>query len=85
MRRESKEADISTAAKSDSHRFVSTKNQYRQVGVKGTTRRDARFGIRRGRKDGKGKGEQSLESAATLTLGSMLFARFSTNYTDKFI
>ena len=34
----------------------------------GTAIRDARFGIRRGRKDAKG--QQSLESAATLTLGS---------------
>ena len=35
---------------------------------KGTAIRDARFGIRRGRKDAKG--QQSLASAATLTLGS---------------
>ena len=38
------------------------------LAAKGTARRDARFGIRRGRKEAKG--QQSLESAATLTLGS---------------
>ena len=46
-----------------------------------TARRDARFGIRRGGKDAKG--QQSLESAATLTLGSMFLARFSTNLHRK--
>ena len=47
----------------------------------GTARRDARFGIRRGRKEAKG--QQSLESAATVTLGSMFWARFSTNLQRK--
>ena len=46
-----------------------------------TARRDARFGIRRGRKDAKG--QQSLESAATLTLGSMFLARSSTKLQRK--
>ena len=39
-----------------------------KLASEGTARRDARFGIRWGRKDAKG--QQSLESAATLTLGS---------------
>ena len=39
-----------------------------KLASEGTARRDARFGIRRGRK--AAKGQQSLESAATLTLGS---------------
>ena len=52
-----------------------------KVASKGTARRDARFGIRRGRKDAKG--QQSLESAATLPLGSMLLARFSNNLQRK--
>ena len=37
---------------------------------KGTARMDARFGIRRGRKEAKEQEQQSLESAATLTWGS---------------
>ena len=47
-----------------------------KLASEGTAIRDARFGIRPGRKDAKG--QQSLESAATLTLGSMFLARFST-------
>ena len=47
----------------------------------GTARRDGRFGIRRGRKDAKG--QQTLESAATLTLGSMFLARCSTSLQRK--
>ena len=39
-----------------------------KLASEGTAIRDARFGIRRERKDAKG--QQSLESAATLTLGS---------------
>ena len=39
-----------------------------KLASKETARRDARFGIRRGQKDAKG--QQSLESGATLTLGS---------------
>ena len=50
-----------------------------KLATEGTAGRDAWFGIRRGRKDAKG--QQSLESAATLTLGSMFLARFSTNLT----
>ena len=47
----------------------------------GTAGRDAWFGIRWRRKPAKG--QQSLESAATLTLGSMFLARFSTNLQRK--
>ena len=47
----------------------------------GTAGRDAWFGIRWRRKTAKG--QQSLESAATLTLGSMFLARFSTNLQRK--
>ena len=52
-----------------------------KLASKETARRDARFGIRRGQKDAKG--QQSLESAATLTLGSMFLARFSTHLQRK--
>ena len=52
-----------------------------KLASEGTARRYARFGIRRGRKDAKG--QQSLESAATLTMGSMSLARFSTNLQRK--
>ena len=48
-----------------------------KLASEGTAIRDARFEIRRGRKDAKG--QQRLESAATLTLGSMFLARLSTN------
>ena len=49
-----------------------------KLATEATAGRDAWFGIRRGQKDAKG--QQSLESAATLTLGSMLLARFSTTF-----
>ena len=52
-----------------------------KLATEGTAERDARFGIRRGRKDAKQ--QQSLESAATLTLGSMFLNRFSTNLQQK--
>ena len=52
-----------------------------KLASEGTARRDARFGIRLGRKDAKG--QQTLESAATLTLGSMFLARFSTKLQRK--
>ena len=52
-----------------------------KLASKGTARRDARFGIRRGRKDAKG--QQSLESIVTLTLGSMFSARFSTDLQQR--
>ena len=48
-----------------------------KLATEGTAGRDAWFGIRWRRKTAKG--QQSSESAATLTLGSMFFARFSTN------
>ena len=52
-----------------------------KLASKATARRDARFGICRGRKDAKG--QQSLESAATLTFGSMFLAHFSTKLHRK--
>ena len=52
-----------------------------KLASEGTAIRDARFGIRRGRKDAKG--QQSLQSAATLTLGSMFLPRFSTTLQRK--
>ena len=48
----------------------------------GTAGRDAWFGIRQGRKDAKG--QQTLESAATLTSRSMFLARLSTNSQRNF-
>ena len=52
-----------------------------KLASKGTARRDARFGIRRERKDSEG--QQSLQFAATLTLASMILARSSTNLQRK--
>ena len=47
----------------------------------GTAGRDAWFGIRRGRKDAKG--QQSLESAATLTSGACFWLVFRQIYNEK--
>ena len=52
-----------------------------KLATKGTAKRGARLGIRRGQKDAKG--QQSLESPTSLTLGSMFLARFSTTLQRK--